>query len=285
MREQAHVLHVKIDQSHAILDQAIAEYQPSTVVAMFSGGDDSFMTTHITMSYLQSAYPALPSFVAHINTGIGIEETRQFVRHACASFAWTLKEYKTPVDYEQIILKHGFPGPAGHRYMYILLKERAIMQLVREHKQSRHDRILFVTGVRREESTRRMGHVEPIKQEGVRVWVAPLIDWTKMDLRDYKDAYHLPHNEVVDLLHMSGECLCGSFAKPGELEMLKDLYPDVADRICDLQERAKCAGVPCRWGHRPPGWHQQIKQGQQMLPGTFMALCTSCDARFEEDVS
>lgn len=50
------------------------DYEPSAVYGLFSGGHDSLCSTHIAST--------MPNFkgVVHANTGIGIEETREFVR-------------------------------------------------------------------------------------------------------------------------------------------------------------------------------------------------------------
>jgi len=132
----------------AILDRAIAEHCPSLVFALFSGGHDS---THITAPH--------PTFTAvvHINTGIGIEETREFVRRACQEHEWPLFEYCAPSGiYEERCLEWGMPsGPSHHEIMYDLLKGDQITRLVREHKRDTNDRILLSTGVRKLESARR----------------------------------------------------------------------------------------------------------------------------------
>jgi tRNA(Ile)-lysidine synthase TilS/MesJ len=102
-------------------------HKPKHAVALFSGGYDSLVTTHLTMSYMERYYPKLPRFVAHINTGIGIEETRTFVRETCKQYGWTLKEYTTEYNYDDLAMEYGFPGPAMHGVMYIKLKERPIV--------------------------------------------------------------------------------------------------------------------------------------------------------------
>lgn len=37
--------------------------------------------------------------------------------------------------------------------------------------------------------------------------------------------------------HMSGECLCGAFAKPGELDEIRFWYPAMADELGLKEER------------------------------------------------
>lgn len=256
------------DQSLTILDQAIAEYEPAHVFSLFSGGHDSWATTHLVSRH--------PSFTAavHINTGIGIPETRQFVRDQCAAYEIPLLEYKAaeckpvPQVYEELVRRHGFPGPAQHARMYNQLKERCLRQLIREHKVGRRDHIMLVTGVRAQESTRRMGHVEEIQHDGVRVWVAPIAHWSAEDVSQYIYRQSLPRNPVKEKLCISGECLCGAFAKLEERREIAHFYPDVDRELSRLEAVAAASGKPCKWGHRPPG--QLAKMSSKMV------LCTSC---------
>ena len=253
-----------------ILSAAVADHSPVAVFAMFSGGHDSLVATHIAAQH--------PRFTAavHINTGIGIEETREFVRETCRRQGWPLIELHPPDrQYEDLVLQYGFPGPDAHRYMYRYLKERAVRRLVAEHKRGPHDRVMLVTGVRAQESVRRMGHVKPVQREGAKVWVAPLIDWSKRDVEDYIGAQGLQPNPVVRKMHMSGECLCGAYARPGEFDEIEFWYPDVAERIRRLEAEAAKRGVHCRWGTPPP--ERQIPGQQGLIEA--LPLCWSCDAR------
>jgi 3'-phosphoadenosine 5'-phosphosulfate sulfotransferase (PAPS reductase)/FAD synthetase len=148
--------------------------------------------------------------------------------------------------YDLMVREHGFPGPASHRFAYVRLKERGVDALVRESKTKRSDRIMLLTGVRRSESVRRMGTTEPVRRDGAQVWVAPLIDWTDQDMRDYRVANRIEQSDVAALLHRSGECSCGAFAKPGEREELRSLFPTwFEQRIAPLE-----AETGQTWGDR-----------------------------------
>jgi 3'-phosphoadenosine 5'-phosphosulfate sulfotransferase (PAPS reductase)/FAD synthetase len=148
----------------------VDRHRPNKVLGLFSGGHDSLCACHMA-----STVPPFDGCV-HVNTGIGVEATREFVRSTCRQNGWPLLEYHPPVSYEEIVLRWGFPGPAGHTLVYNRLKERCLRQLVRDHKAAPQDCILLVSGVRRQESRWRMGFVQPIQQEGARVWVTPLAD-------------------------------------------------------------------------------------------------------------
>lgn len=257
----------RIIEAQAILDEAVALHQPTHIFGLFSGGHDSLTSTHIA-----SQHPLFRGAV-HINTGIGVEETREFVRDTCRDRQWPLKEYHPPVSYDDIVTQYGFPGPGSHFYMYVRLKERCLEQLVREHKTKRKDRIALVTGVRLDESDRRMGHVEAIVRNRAKVWVAPVLNWSTDDKDNYIELHGLPRNPVVGALCMSGECLCGAFASPGEIIEIEEAFPKTAARIHALEARASAAGVHAKWGTRPP------KAPKVVPPDLPMEMCWSCNAK------
>jgi 3'-phosphoadenosine 5'-phosphosulfate sulfotransferase (PAPS reductase)/FAD synthetase len=235
-------------QAVATLDAAADEHHASAVWAMFSGGDDSLATAIVT------ARAAKFAGCLHIDTGIGIPETQAFVVETCRAQGWPLRIYRAidqGQDYEALAVQFGFPGPAAHFRMYIRLKERALDAFMREHKTHRMDRIILSTGAREKESDRRMGHAEPVRRDGAQVWVNALAQWSKADCLALIVSARVPRNEVVELLHMSGECLCGSFAKPDELKEIALWYPKVAERIHALEVRVKAAGRHAVWGTRP----------------------------------
>lgn len=255
--------------AHAIIDEAIELYKPTHVFGMLSGGHDSLCTALVAASH-----PAFTAMV-HINTGIGIDETRQFVRDTCERKGWPLLEYHPPVSYRDIVLQHGFPGPGGHFFAYTRLKERAMRQLTREHKVKRMDKIMLITGVRSQESVRRMRHVDTIQKEGARIWVAPIHDWAKAECAAFIELKGMPRNQVVDTMHMSGECMCGSFSKPGEMQDLELWYPKLAAEIHALEEEVKAKGIAaCVWGQRPP--KMTAAEAARQRIDLSLPMCTSC---------
>lgn len=254
------------------MSAAILEHKPVRIYALLSGGNDSTVSTHLAMN--NGAHEVL-----HINTGIGIPETREFVRETCKAFGWPLREEHPPAKtYRQMVLERGFPGPGAHRYAYSWLKERALRKVVREAKKNPRDRVMLVTGVRNLESARRMGYVQPILRMGATVWTAPAYSFSKLDLHAARTAHNLPQSEVAKNLGMSGECLCGSFARPGEFERIERFYPKVAQEIRDLEAEAKTARKPHAWGQDPnPG----ALSGD--LP--FMPMCVGCPTKRSMEVA
>lgn len=237
--------------------------------ALFSGGHDSLCATHVAMTngYAQE--------VVHVNTGIGIEATREFVRETCAEHGWPLNELHPTEPYDDLVIERGFPGPAMHYIFYTRLKERCLSAFARERKAKRGAPLVYCTGVRKQESARRARGQQQEWEHAPKLgwtWRAVILEWSKADCNAYIETHGLRRNPVVDLLHMSGECLCGAFARPGEIDEIRGWYPETAARIATLEGRVAAAGHHgCVWGHRPPN----VAREQMWLlpPGP---LCSSC---------
>ena len=265
-----------------LLNGVAARYDSSGVWAMFSGGDDSLACALVT-----SQAEKFRGCV-HLDTGIGVEETRAFVRETCRQQGWPLLVYRAKdcgQDYDELAVRYGFPGPGQHWRMYIRLKERALDRFVRENKTRRHDRLILSTGARSHESQRRMGHVDPERRDGVKVWTNPLHLWRKIQCLDYIASKGVTRNPVVELLHMSGECLCGAFAKPDELKEIALWYPETAAHIRRIEDRVRDAGKPCVWGVRPTR-----KQGERATRDSagrrrVSELCQQCELNYSAEIA
>jgi 3'-phosphoadenosine 5'-phosphosulfate sulfotransferase (PAPS reductase)/FAD synthetase len=239
--------------------------------ALLSGGTHSLVATHYAVE------EDSVDEVIHIRTKIGVKECEEFVRDTCASqkFRWKLRVVEPPeMQFEDLVMKYGFPGPGMHYLYYRMLKERAIRVLVRESKHRMRDEIALISGVHQQESARRMGFVAPLVKVGAQIWLAPLFNYNAIDFADYNRKYSLPVSPVKAKLGFSGECLCGAFAQPNEIAKLEKFYPETAARIHDLEGKAKAAGKHCVWGTRPP---KKKKLDQYEIP--FMPMCSSCPTR------
>ena len=267
-----------IEDAHRIFEQALAEHDPVAVFLLTSGGNDSIVPLHLFRNH-----PRVTA-AAHIDTGIRVPEVEDHVRASCRHMRLKLLIYRAsehtqadgtpdPQLFDEIVKQHGFPGPPQHRIMYAKLKERQIRRLVREHKTERGDRVMLVTGVRKSESRRRMGNVEEIQRYGGQLWVAPITNWDDDAMTAYRAFYDLPVSDISRKLGMSGECLCGAYAKPGEFARLEQHYPHVAARIRNLEIESGC---PWRWEERPS---RKLIDQSTTSEDEFMPLCTSCNAR------
>lgn len=294
-----------IEQSRDILTAAIEEHvwsdghMVAAVGALYSGGNDSTVLTHLFRHDIDCAI--------HANTGIGIKETRHFVRNTCEEWGVSLIERTSPHErdhYRSLVLTRergkrgqalgGFPGPAMHFKMYARLKER-VFELVRNMLVSnpRRERVIYIAGRRRDESPRR-AQVPKSERRGSIVFVSPFVNWTKLDLNTYRLRHRLPVNRASATIHMSGECLCGSMASPGEREEIAYWFPGDFEEIAELEalladrddipEHRKTWG----WGADPAKkaaekWYLAqfavVDEDEPELSSTPF-LCASCEDRF-----
>ena len=265
-------LQKKIDDAKSIINAAFNEHDPVKVITLFSGGNDSLGLLDLTHRYCGV------NDAGHCNTGIGIEETRIHVRKSCADMGVKLDERhpKPENSYEALIRNYGFPGPSFHRVAYARLKERSLRALKNRYiTNGRKERIMFLTGIRGDESAirARYAKTEPdhYRREGSMVWVNPIYNWTKDDLCEYREHYKLPENPVTPKIHTSGECLCGAFAHPGEREEIKFWFPSTHSHISGLETLARELGKEsCTWGP------SQFAKKKKEVSGYIGPMCHNC---------
>jgi 3'-phosphoadenosine 5'-phosphosulfate sulfotransferase (PAPS reductase)/FAD synthetase len=244
--------------------------------ALFSGGHDSLVSTHKAMESGRA------DGVVHIDTGIGIPETKEFVKETCDEHGWELKTVSSDHDYEDIVVEEQFPGPAVHIIMYSKLKERALRNVARWHD---HKPVL-ITGVRKDESERRFRNVEGRVEAGMWIWEANIADWSQSDVDAYIDDHDLRRSPVKQTYHHSGECLCGAFGnRTEELAVLEAHYPKTADRIKDLEQKVQDEhgndDPKSYWAH---GNMDERKLSALLAENddAQMMLCASCSNGFKE---
>lgn len=259
-----------VESARALVRQAQAEYSPKATICLFSGGNDSVVLFHLVRDLIDN--------VAHIDTGTGIPETRVFVEETVRAFGVPLLiEETSPNVYEDMVLKRGFPGPGMHFMYYTRLKERRLDDIKRRIVGRRgKDKLLLLTGLRLSESARRKMHIgrsgpiHPASHSPRMIFCNPIMDFSADLLAAYKDQHALPRNPVADLLHMSGECLCGAYAHPGERKEIAYWFPEVGRRITALEDRVEAAGLEhCRWGHGGEGGAVPLRPVGE--------LCQSCE--------
>jgi 3'-phosphoadenosine 5'-phosphosulfate sulfotransferase (PAPS reductase)/FAD synthetase len=274
------------DESIAVIDEAFGR-GAEVMAPLLSGGHDSFSAV-----YLASKHPKFDGNVFHIDTGIGSKITRAFVDDICFENRWNLIVSKSPSTFEMFVRERGFPGPGMHQWAYVRLKERCIRMIMKFYGKAN---VALITGCRSQESSRRMGHVEPIKIGEIakkktinalggveielkvvnkrRYWIAPCHGWSTLQQHNFMNAEDLPRNPIKQTpLGMSGECFCGSFARPNEIQMVRQFVPDVAQEIDRLAIIAKDCGKHCTWGTRPD-------KRKGIVAAPTGPLCNSCDVR------
>jgi 3'-phosphoadenosine 5'-phosphosulfate sulfotransferase (PAPS reductase)/FAD synthetase len=139
-----------IETGRKIVAQAFEEFRPIAILAAFSGGNDSVVSTHFGVNEFGAS-------VFHCGTGIGLEATERHILNIAARFRWDLRIARAQpqgksksIDvtmlpsrqwtegetaYEEYVLNFGFPGPSQHARCFQRLKERPMRQIQREIKQ------------------------------------------------------------------------------------------------------------------------------------------------------
>jgi 3'-phosphoadenosine 5'-phosphosulfate sulfotransferase (PAPS reductase)/FAD synthetase len=291
-----HMVAAMLKKAEQVVADVQRDFQISHVVAAYSGGDDSIVSTHWTMERFPGAV------VMTADTQIGLEVAKQHSEKVCRDLGfareivspspggppakWQGEWLDAPTTYEEFVLNFGFPGPGMHPRMYQRLKQRAFRKLKpRLGKRPRGSRILVVSGIRHDESAIRAGYKRAYREEPKEcfVWMNPFYWCTAQDFEAYRQEYGLPRNPVKQKCGISGECCCGTFAAPGEMDAYRSVEPSFADRLQALRNRVKDR-FPWGWGEKPvQAVLDQHKENRALLlrdeTPQFMPACVGCDRR------
>lgn len=240
-----------------------------THVGLVSGGQDSTTAAAVSNEIIDL------DILAYLDTGTGVNENEEYVRELGRHLGvqpWTLSTHES---YEETVKEHGFPGPAQHGTMYIKLKERQIQKLAAVTG----GELVLWTGVRSQESDRRMANVTGV-QEGRRwTWVAPIHDWDKQQCTEYIEENDLPVNDLWSTLGRSGDCFCGCFGSPEETLDLEAAGCDKrADWLRNLESEVseEIDGKEALWAW---GALSEVEQrAEDNNDDLQMTLCSSCGA-------
>lgn len=246
--------------------------------ALFSGGHDSLVSTHLTMERADA------DAVLHLDTGTGIPENQQYVEDVCERFGWPLRIESANKTLAEFAEEWGFPGAGAHGWAYRYFKDHSLGRVASDVD----GKPRYFTGVRRSESDRRMVSIGEATVEensnGQWVWVNPIAKWSKEDCREYIEIHDLPTNPVVENIHRSGECFCGAFAhRDEELIDLEAHYPEhhrwllsVED---DVQDEIGADSGTCFWGHGGLS-SKELRALVAESDDCQMVLCSDC--QFED---
>lgn len=246
-----------------LINRARNKYKSEKEFIGFSGGGDSLLTCLV----VKKLFPEIGIF--HADTGIGLKSTKKYINEVCEKMGWDLTVItaeETGSSYEDMVLKYGFPGGGNHSIMYTRLKGKPIAELHRRHKGKRGNKITMITGIRAAESRRRKQYYEDKEIEKKRglIWVNPVYHCSNQMKHDYIKNSGLEMCEANKVIGISGECLCGSFAHKGEISLIRQVEPETADYIEELQKKVM-EKFPWGWEDTPPEWYHKERKGQVNL--------------------
>jgi 3'-phosphoadenosine 5'-phosphosulfate sulfotransferase (PAPS reductase)/FAD synthetase len=275
----------KIEQARKIIQDAIDEYKPVSIVALYSGGYDSLVMTHVVHNHFGGIK------VRSINTMMSADGWEDYVRKVASRYGWNHGVYRNERGFEQYkkwVAGQGQPyTPSSHHKVYNRLKGRAIDAMKRDEKRghSRTAKVLFLSGIRKFEgaSAKRAKLTSPYSHYGSAVFCNPLFWWRDDDLIKYRIANNLPENPFYDTVSGSGDCQCnwGQFT---DMETLVKHSPELAKGNVSEIDRISRENHGYGWGESPDYWTQQEKKGQRTLfdlpesddAQTTPFLCANC---------
>lgn len=238
----------------------LAEDDPDWVFVEVSGGVDS---TAMLWAVANSDEIDVDA-VVHLNTGIGAEFTREYVRKQAAELGLPYIEGIQPKwerRYATRFIKHGAPGPRpqAHNIHRIDGKQDVEDKLV----QSFNGDIVILTGVSRHESNRRK---KTVSQSGIQAdkrhdWVTyggPVAEYTGSELRQVLHDNDVEVNELADVMDSSAECLCGSFDTFWILGVLWKYHPEIVIGLWALMSMASRYWVEYREKNGEPPYPRQF---------------------------
>lgn len=201
--------------------------------ALLSGGKDS------TLAAFEMDRKERLKGVIYIDTGIGLDETRQYVEELSDELDWKLKVFKGYVSYDDYVLKHGFPTPSGHSQIMHILKLDAVRRFIFWSKKELGETPLLFSGVRSQESERRSRWARRIQFYEGAMWDCPIFHYDTSRVWELHYEYKIPINSSYGIIGKSGDCLCGAFGNLAEKRLIEKYYPYLADHIDYLERNTK----------------------------------------------
>lgn len=263
-----------------ILSEALAVHKPSLIVCSYSGGYDSMVATHKALKWARNHAHSTNIITVAINTLLHADGWTEYVTQSAKQLgARRFEVWKTAMLDKWItdVTERGFAyRPHQHKIYFYYLKQNAFRSVVAHYKKNRHDRIMFITGVRRSESKERANTPE-YERTGSNVWVHPLVNWTEQDIHEYRFAHDFPENPFYALTNNSGDCLCNWHTNIS-VKTLEKAAKEAAKVIMPLD--AKCRSqFGYGYGQEPSKYLKQEAAGQLRLLDNLddiINLCAGC---------
>jgi len=237
MNEQEWIWHEPLTPNQ-IMDGAIEKYELDSLYVLLSGGKDSVCVA----DFIAKNYPKQFKGVVFTNTGLGSQETRQFVIRYCKEKNWPLHMTWANKEHDRfinVIQKYGFAGPGNHGMWMGFLKYHTWYYFLK-NKLNSGEKAAYISGVRKKESVQREKIKKysktPVDVDGRSIFIKPFLYKNGTQLWEYFNEHDMKKSPVYEWLNKSGECYCGAHASDFELKLL-ELYDPLAFETIKHYER------------------------------------------------
>ena len=251
-----------------IIRDGVRDYKIDSLYVGFSGGKDSA----VVADFASKNFPHIFKGCIFCDTGIKVAESKKFVIDYCNEKGWKLFIVHPKRTFEQIVKENGFPGPTVHTFIMRYLKYIPMRGFIKKCYDSGL-RPAILSGVRQQESVRRgVNATSEVYQDGRMIFISPMLYKSDSWMYEYYMKEGLKRSPVYDTLHISGDCLCGCFSKPGEAQLLKIFHPETALQISDLEKYLKDNMIykNATWGKQAGMTHAQEQDSIDKF------LCNDC---------
>lgn len=250
-----------------IVKEGVKDYKIDSLYVGLSGGKDSSVVAH----FAAKNFPNIFKGCIFCDTGIAVKEAKDFVIKYCREMGWRLYIVHPKRTFEQIVKEDGFPGPTVHTFIMRYLKYIPMRGFIQQ-VYATGKRPAILSGVRQQESVRRgINASSEVYQDGKMIFISPMLYKSDSWMYEYYVKEGLKRSPVYDTLHISGDCLCGCFSKPGEAKLVEIFHPETAMQIKKLEEWRKERKLPrATWGKQAGMTHASEQEGIDKF------LCNDC---------
>lgn len=286
-KERLTVIQMDEKTPNEIMQEAINSGLKDFYVA-YSGGKDS----GVVLDIMAKQFPEYFKGVVFVNTGIGTKATTDYITNYCEKRGYKLFILR-PEDvirkkdtsrgkagecfsYEALVLNYGFPQQPFHTVTMRHLKYFPLRKFIYDRLKL-NETPCIVGGIRKNESARRkMKWSKYFYNDGKMWFVSPIFFKEDEWVYDYFIKNDIKRSPVYDTLHISGDCLCGCFAKKEELTLLKMFHPEVFNEIKRIEKLVQEKGTDEAKKQSSWGVHNQTTNEVESQSDMEALICDNC---------
>jgi phosphoadenosine phosphosulfate reductase len=253
---------MSLDEMEIEAISAIRRINTDRAVVSVSGGKDSLVALSLSIR-------AGVKRAVFCDTTIGFPENIKYIKFLQRFFGVKIDVIRSSLDFFSLSSKIGFPS-RRMRWCCDVFKFAPLADYASKRQIS-----AFITGLRKEESTRR-GLYELVDRNPLIpvTRVNPIISWNERDIWSYIRKYNLPLNPLYKYFKRTG-CWCCPYTPKEDWEKVKTIYPELYRRLeTELLKYAKKLGVPNPQKFAEQSWLNWAPRYRRWQICTISKLCS-----------